>query len=261
MVLSDNECGEVAIPSAKEVMHKAVFGYALKDSDVDVPSGTWLGCDTITAFQRLLQNCHPYIDGLQDVLLSQTNGFDIIHSQFKYYRLPLGHYSICNINSSDGVINWYDSLHCNPGEKAQETIASIIHSARNEIVINVMNVQRQQNGSDCGVFALAFATTLCEGSDPTEMAYDHSKMRSHMASCFDALEPQPFPVVKQTTRRKTVLKSVAYKIYCQCRLPAKGKMICCLKCKKWFHCACVMVKKEEAEKMRWSCADCCLGYQ
>ena len=76
VVLSDNECGEVAIPSAKEVMHKAVFGYALKDSDMDVPSGTWLGCDTITAFQLLLQNHHPYIDGLQDVLLKgHCNGF------------------------------------------------------------------------------------------------------------------------------------------------------------------------------------------
>ena len=34
------------------------------------------------------------------------------------------------------------------------------------------DVQWQSGGSDCGIFALAFATSLCSGQDPTTTSYD-----------------------------------------------------------------------------------------
>ena len=36
-----------------------------------------------------------------------------------------------------------------------------------KVKINIMNVQQQENGSDCGVFAIAFAKTILAGIDPT----------------------------------------------------------------------------------------------
>ena len=42
-----------------------------------------------------------------------------------------------------------------------------------------MNVQQQENESDCGVFAIAFAKCLLEGKDPSE--YDFVNPRKHLA--------------------------------------------------------------------------------
>ena len=42
-----------------------------------------------------------------------------------------------------------------------------------------MNVQQQDNESDCGVFAIAFAKCLLEGKDPSE--YDFVNPRKHLA--------------------------------------------------------------------------------
>ena len=37
--------------------------------------------------------------------------------------------------------------------------------------MKIPDVQRQQGGSDCGLFALAFATSLCANTSPSEIYY------------------------------------------------------------------------------------------
>ena len=43
----------------------------------------------------------------------------------------------------------------------------------------MINVQQQENGSDCGVFAIAYAQCLLEGKNPAE--YDFIDPRKHLA--------------------------------------------------------------------------------
>ena len=43
-----------------------------------------------------------------------------------------------------------------------------------------MNTQIQEVGNDCGLFAIATATTLCHGEDPVDLEYQQSSMRSHL---------------------------------------------------------------------------------
>ena len=47
------------------------------------------------------------------------------------------------------------------------------------VKINIMNVQQQENDSDCGVIAIAFAKCLLEGKDPS--LYDFVNPRKHLA--------------------------------------------------------------------------------
>ena len=42
-----------------------------------------------------------------------------------------------------------------------------------------MDVQQQQNGSDCGAFAVAFAKAILMGKDPTQLEFIDP--RSHLA--------------------------------------------------------------------------------
>ncbi len=44
------------------------------------------------------------------------------------------------------------------------------------MTVDVMNVQQQKGGNDCGVFAVAFATSLVFGQCPTHRQYTQKQM-------------------------------------------------------------------------------------
>uniref|UniRef100_A0A1X7TST8 Ubiquitin-like protease family profile domain-containing protein n=1 Tax=Amphimedon queenslandica TaxID=400682 RepID=A0A1X7TST8_AMPQE len=64
--------------------------------------------------------------------------------------------------------------------RAKEQIASLIFCDNKEINIDIPDVQKQQRGSDCGLFALAFTTSLCANNSPSEISYIQCQFRSHL---------------------------------------------------------------------------------
>ena len=52
--------------------------------------------------------------------------------------------------------------------------------------------QQQTNGSDCRVFAIAFATALVFGSNPQNLNFDIAKMRPHLVACLRAGQMSQF---------------------------------------------------------------------
>ena len=50
-------------------------------------------------------------------------------------------------------------------QTTKELIAKYVH--KEKVKINIINVQQQENDSDCGIFAIAFAKCLLEGKDPS----------------------------------------------------------------------------------------------
>ena len=53
--------------------------------------------------------------------------------------------------------------------------------------------QQQTSGSDCGIFAIAFATSLVLGSTPQEITFDIAKMRPPLVACLRAGAMTQFP--------------------------------------------------------------------
>ena len=58
--------------------------------------------------------------------------------------------------------------------------------------INNIPVQQQHNGSDCGVFTIAFAACLAYGKTPL-INFDIPRMRPHLLRCLKACSMQLFP--------------------------------------------------------------------
>ena len=56
-----------------------------------------------------------------------------------------------------------------------------------------MNNQKQQGFRDCGLFAIANATSLCFGDDPTFLEFEKNEMRQHMLDCIEKGQMTPFP--------------------------------------------------------------------
>ena len=96
------------------------------------------------------------------------------------------------------------------------------------------DVDMQPNGIDCGLYSLAFATTLCSGGDPVKLHYHNDQMRSHLMKCLENGVVEPFPATKCGARHPRSIQTV--EVYCHCRMPdGNSKMIQCLACREWFH--------------------------
>ena len=64
----------------------------------------------------------------------------------------------------------------------------------------MQRVQQQQGGTDCGLFAIAYALSLASGEDPTHIKFKQEEMRQHLIDCLQADTMLPFPVERTITR-------------------------------------------------------------
>ena len=64
--------------------------------------------------------------------------------------------------------------------------------------MNIVPVQQQSNGSECGVFAIAFATSLVHTLDPKVPQFNVPQMRPHLYACLKAGLITPFPMAEST---------------------------------------------------------------
>ena len=52
--------------------------------------------------------------------------------------------------------------------------------------ITMLPVQKQPDGFNCGLFAIAFAAELLDGHSPSEISqFDVAKMRNHLILCLE----------------------------------------------------------------------------
>jgi hypothetical protein len=70
-------------------------------------------------------------------------------------------------------------------------------------------IQLQENSYDCGLFALANATTLCNGFDRVNVIYNPKKMRQHFTDKIVNECTEMFPhTIKRKTRVTTAKKLI-----------------------------------------------------
>ena len=78
----------------------------------------------------------------------------------------------------------------------KKTVADLLQTKKEHNIIQYINTQVQEGGSDCGLFAIATATTLCQ--DPVDLEYDQISMQSHLLKAFSMKTLLRFPA--KTTR-------------------------------------------------------------
>ena len=70
-----------------------------------------------------------------------------------------------------------------------------------------MDVEKQSNGCDCGVLAIAYAFHICSGWNPCAVRFDHNKIRLHLATCMETCQISHFPVLGELKRVPVVNKN------------------------------------------------------
>ena len=224
--------------------------------------GCWLTDSIITAGQILLRKENQNIGGLQPTILSENFQFSIQKEEFvQILNVNNSHWlTISSIGCPKGTINVYDSLSSNGlSTRTMRVIAGILFvTDQRKITINHIDVQTQSNCSDCGVFSLAFATSLCQGEDPSIISYIAYQLRDHLYKCLENRKMLSFP---RRSRQRTARSGhqTSFNIYCECRLPQYGSMITCERCEEWFHKKCVVAPNavwKKGNTIQWFCKNC-----
>ena len=218
----------------------------------------WLCDSEIHAGQLLLKTKFPFVDGLHDPAIAGTLVAPAI-SEFVQI-VNTGNHWVClsTISCRPGTIKVYDSLFQRVSPIAiGHSCRLLMHTGGSVLFMNE-KVQKQINSSDCGLFALAFATDLCHGIDPVTQSYDQEKMRAHYVDCLNSVEMVPFP---KTTRRvpyHTHNSKATVDIFCVCRMPNDNQeYVQCFQCSGWYHPTCVDIPNWVINsKRRWRCDTC-----
>ena len=97
-------------------------------------------------------------------------------------------------------------------------------------------MQKQKGYNDCALFAIAFATTLCHGGDPTTKRYDQRAMRPHLVDCLESSRMTEFPPTDDTVELVHPVVGKNVPIYCTCQLPNNNAAyVKCCGCGEWYH--------------------------
>jgi len=84
------------------------------------------------------------------------------------------------VSCKPGEVDVYDSLYTDVDDNANCKIEKVLES---HIKFNMASVQRQIGVTDCGVFAIAVATSLAFGRSVFTIQQD--RLHSHLQSCFE----------------------------------------------------------------------------
>ena len=220
----------------------------------------------INASQQLLKELFPFLPGLQGVELGAIMGFEveagefvqIVHNGKNHWLL------ISTIGVEHPTVRVYDSMYNSLGSHTQNQIAALLHTDSSSISIEMMNVQVQAGGSDCGPFAIAFATALAFGKNPEDYYFDQDALRPHLIKCFESGKMEFFPYTRASRNVRKVKATANIQVFCSCCMPETSgtKWIQCSQCAEWFHQErCVKVPSVAVRKKNvpWFCPQCQLS--
>lgn len=238
-----------------------VSGITLFQSDVDILESprAWLNERLINVGQALMKEKFPHVSGLQDVGRNDTCTFEEEVGCFVQILNCCNSHWICatNINCKSNEVHIFDSMRTGDIPlSTKEVVASLMKLSQTYIFLTFPDVQQQVGGSECGLYSLAFAYSLCSGRDPARLEYNQAHFREHLLQCLRKREISDFPhsaVMKNP--KKPLLRKFA--VYCLCRLPNTGdSMVQCSKCLEWFHFTCIDLEEDAQLPEEWCCTAC-----
>ena len=157
--------------------------------------GYWLNDRLINAAMTLLRNetYEKNIGGHQDVIIADDQGFHCSDSGQGFVQIVNvrgNHWvTVSNLLNTPGITCVYDSLHALSIKPKEERISypmnvdhALCQISRREksFTMVVENVQQQNRGEDCGLFAITYAALLCADQDPAKAVINQNIMRQEL---------------------------------------------------------------------------------
>ena len=227
--------------------------------------------ESINIAQILLQKQFPNIGGFQDTVIGKVQEFDTIPGSKKYIQIlhagSLHWLCVANVSEEKTSDEHYifDSLSRKIiRDDIVKQIANYACSPATELLLNIESVQQQRNGVDCGLFAIAFATSLAFGENPGDICYDQDLLRVHLVKCLTNQNMCKFPTRSKGRIQRCKQVNSRVELYCSCRMPyfvssdERYDMACCSKCSCWYHRVCEKIPDSvfTNKRKKWICLSC-----
>ena len=223
-----------------------------------IQKGLWLDDLIIKAAQHLLHSQYPSIDGFHSTTEVSAGMADILRGgAIQILHVRSNHWVCLAVAEDRCGAKLFDSLYNTIPNSLIDMIIGLLHPEKDEITIENMKMQEQRGASDCGLFAIAVATSLCHGEDPTIIRWDQTRLRPHFMECLEAEWMRPFPRDRDEPEDKGQTKVVIKQpIHCICRQRRKNRerMMQCKNCMKFFHMKCLKLKTRVSNT--WKCDTC-----
>ena len=198
----------------------------------------------INGAQKLLSHA-PGFTGFQNTQLGKGIKFKAIEKSMKFVQIlhvNSNHWiTISNLYSPPDCVYIYDSLHNFVTLQTKKQICSIIRSEKEHLKFCIMNVETQKDMVSCGLFAVAFATELCNRGDLVTASFDSKQLRSHLLSCLSNKMMTTFPKIGNIKPTEPIKRIIKERLICVCHMPAVDTKIPILQCKicsSFYHTTC-----------------------
>jgi len=80
--------------------------------------------------------------------------------------------------------NWYCTKRGTSGTQNGIRLVRKQFRCNTQSIKALGEVQKQETGMECGLRAVANATSIAFGMDPTKIIYNEKRMREHLVHCF-----------------------------------------------------------------------------
>ena len=150
--------------------------------------------------QSLLKKQFPKLNGLASTLYQEKktilseasvqNKLQIIHCNSRQHWIVAS-----TLNCPLGEVKVYDSIFYNCDQETEVIIANLFQCSPKKVRVKVARSQKQKGGSDCGVYAIAFAVAAALGINPSKLKLRQESMRAHLVSCLNEECFTQFPSV------------------------------------------------------------------
>lgn len=232
-----------------------------------IQSGEWLSDEHIDHAQAMLKKHFPYIGGLQAVWVFISEGCQSVgtpQEDFVQILIIGGNHwiTVSNIGCPKDTITIYDSLYndISPSCKAKflRQMAYMLMPTSKHVTLQWADMQKQKGGSDCGLYAIAVATSLCFGILPQDFAWEQGKMRHHLSMCFQQGDLSLFPQSSMVRQHQGHHWLEKVEVFCHCRQPFTENvfMVQCDNCQDWFHRGCQRIPRKVNKNTPFICKNC-----
>ena len=111
-------------------------------------------------------------------------------------------------------------------------ISALLQTQENQFSVEFVDVQMQEGSHDCGLFAVAHITSICNGQDPAVVLYKQNAVGKHILNSIEDGVMTAFP---SSARHPKASIRTNIPVYCICRHINDGsKMIQCVFFQQWF---------------------------
>lgn len=203
----------------------------------DIANGRRISDVHISAAQLLLRASFPHLNGLQATCYQLTKHLDNVTNFIQVLHVNKNHWAVVSStpphpphnDSQCPYVNYYDSSYSKMPENAERIISFLLAgNSINKLTVNCIPISKQTGSSDCGLYAIAVATSLAHGIDPQTQDFRQNEMRQHLIQCISNKKMTVFPIIR--TKHNIVTSFYQTVIYC-CPLCKKedggSKMVQC----------------------------------